>query len=150
MKRLRQSIAIVGTLLLLSACNSTPANDLTTIKNVTGCEGVDAKKNYPNYAFVLTDRGANGLPIKAVKDSIKDAYVIYDFDISPSGATTNFRLREAYPGTAFVQTAKDILKEYRYEPRLENGKPSKTACVGIRLNYNVSGKIKRISGGMLL
>jgi predicted small lipoprotein YifL len=48
MKKIFHSISIVSTLFLLSACSNTPTVIATTIKNLTGCENVDVKKNYPN------------------------------------------------------------------------------------------------------
>ena len=61
-------------------------------------------------------------PVKAAMQGI-EGYVILRFDITPAGSVSGVRVVEAQPPKIFNANSVKALRQWKYRPKIEDGKP---------------------------
>lgn len=75
-------------------------------------------------------------PKKAVKNKIC-GYVIAEFTVTKKGTVEKIKIIESKPKKIFDKAAKNALKQYRYEPRVVNGKKADAKGIKTKMIFKL-------------
>lgn len=79
-------------------------------------------------------------PLKARRDG-KEGYVILGFDIDAAGNVVNISIIESNPKRIFNKAAKQAIKNWKYKPKMVNGKPSSQLGQQVQLDFKLEQQI---------
>ena len=76
-------------------------------------------------------------PIRAAQRGI-EGWVEVEFTISPTGNVTDVAVVGYYPSSVFNSAAQRAIRRWKYNPKIENGKPVERPGVIVRLTFQLT------------
>ncbi len=101
-----------------------------------------------NTGFALSASDGEYLPIVKVAPLYPESaasrgiegYVLLEFTVTETGATTDPVVIEAQPSSVFDDAAKKAVLKFKYKPRVENGKPMRVTGVRQVITFKLDKK----------
>jgi len=106
---------------------------LISLVFITACSSI----SLPDRSNALLHERANpSYPIHAARNNI-EGYVKMSFDINESGEPINIKVLKSVPEQTFDKAAISALSNWRYAPKVENGKAIVQQNLTVQLDFNM-------------